>query len=296
MPSPIDLLYQRIYGHLPNKDGEAYERLTAAACKLLEPLSAVFHDSRIRGKFSQSLYQVDVDKTKDGVKSFGEAKDYTIDQRPVGRPDLQKLGGALPDTPMDKGVFFSATGYTKPAKQYAAKAEQITGKPIDLMEVRPIVAEDLEGRIDSIVIQIFVLSPNYTNAFMPVFTDEGRAKAATMPQPVLLNIENFVDEHRVTRTSLQQLTAIKYGEVMTEVSEGSFPLPGCYMEINGQLIGVHGLTYKIPHTTSVHEVSIKPNGEATLLIKDAAGSVDKVFTNVDLKKVSFTDTGEAVIH
>lgn len=39
-----------------------------------------------------------------------ESKDYTIDDRKVGRPDLQKLQGALTDLPQIKdGIFTSAT-------------------------------------------------------------------------------------------------------------------------------------------------------------------------------------------
>ena len=38
-----------------------------------------------------------------------ESKDYTIDDRKVGRPDLQKLQGALTDLPQIKdGIFTSA--------------------------------------------------------------------------------------------------------------------------------------------------------------------------------------------
>ncbi|WP_396126071.1 restriction endonuclease [Cytobacillus firmus] len=51
---------------------------------------------------------------------MGEAKDYTVQGNKVGRPDIQKLGGAFGDLKdIKEGLFFSATDYTKPAIKYA---------------------------------------------------------------------------------------------------------------------------------------------------------------------------------
>jgi len=114
MSSTIDELYESIFGELPKKKGTAYERLAAAAWKLLDDDSNVAHDTRIRGYFSKSSYQIDVDAIDKEGRHAGEAKDYTDRSAKVGRSDLQKLGGALPDIDVNSGKFFSATGYTKP--------------------------------------------------------------------------------------------------------------------------------------------------------------------------------------
>lgn len=76
--SPIDILFKSIFGYLPNKKGTAYEILAAIVTKILEENTSVVHDDRIRGLFSQTLYQIDVLTEKDNRKAFGEAKDYTI--------------------------------------------------------------------------------------------------------------------------------------------------------------------------------------------------------------------------
>lgn len=67
-----------------------------------------------------------------------EAKYYSILGEKVGRDDIQKLNGALVDLDaFHRGVFVSATDYTKPAIEYAMASEKMPhGKPIDLYQVR----------------------------------------------------------------------------------------------------------------------------------------------------------------
>ena len=123
MASPVEDLFREIFGQLPNKGGEAYERLAGIALHLIAGGSVV-HDDKLRGQFSQTLYQIDAHhRAEDDTSRMAEAKDYSDAEKKVGRPDLQKLGGALPDLPtIDTGAYFSATGYTKPAKEYADAA------------------------------------------------------------------------------------------------------------------------------------------------------------------------------
>lgn len=126
--SPIDDLFFQIFGYHPSKSGKSYEMLAAAATKLLFPERAVKHDVNLQGLLSETLYQLDVMVNRGEVSQFGEAKDYTERNAKVGRPDLQKLGGALPDLPVDGAIFYSATDFTTPAKAYAQNSEAITGR------------------------------------------------------------------------------------------------------------------------------------------------------------------------
>jgi hypothetical protein len=175
MPSVIDQLYLEIFGEMPPKNGEAYERFAALVCKSLAGADPVFHDQQMRGLLSKSMYQLDVQEGKSEATKFGEAKDYTERGSKVGRGDLQKLAGALGDLPVVGGKFFSATDYTKPAKQYAQAAKEIVGKPIELYHLRPSTDRDLDGRILSIRINLHVLAPKYgPECFRPEFTPGGQ--------------------------------------------------------------------------------------------------------------------------
>lgn len=96
MPSPVEKFYESIFGHLPTRDGEAYERLAAIALHILNS-GAVRHDTRMRGDFSKTMYQIDALQVAKGKTTMAEVKDYSSRDAKVGRGDLQKLGGALPD-------------------------------------------------------------------------------------------------------------------------------------------------------------------------------------------------------
>lgn len=173
--SPIDKIYQEIFGVIPAKSGTAYEMLACIAEHLMNQ-SDVKHDSKIRGEFSNSLYQIDVLSDDGSDKSMGEAKDYTIQNKKVGRGDMQKLGGALPDLPdVTKGKFFSATGYTAPAKKYAAASQNFpSGKPIEIFEFRPSTEKDEEGYIKTIVIDMhFIIPYPYQGKWVSRLTKDG---------------------------------------------------------------------------------------------------------------------------
>lgn len=99
MTSPIDDLYRKILGSAPAKAGAAFERLAAIATYVTEKNGDVTHDTTFKAAHSGSSYQVDVLHQSADAKTMGEAKDYTDRDGKVGRPDLQKLAGALIDLP-----------------------------------------------------------------------------------------------------------------------------------------------------------------------------------------------------
>ena len=149
MPTEFDDMYEQLFGERCSKEGEAFERLAAVATAILFPGSDVSHDQRLRGQFSKSLYQVDVLRKVSGITVFGEAKDYTARGNSggkVGRNDLQKLGGALPDVGADSGVFFSATDYTREARRYAHAAQDIVGQAIEQRHDRRSAIDGMPGR------------------------------------------------------------------------------------------------------------------------------------------------------
>jgi Restriction endonuclease len=163
-PSVFDDLYFELFGHCCTKEGQAFERIVAAVAQITFPNAEVAHDKRLRGQISESLYQIDVLQTESGQQSFGEAKDYTVQNKKVGRGDLQKPAGALGDVAVEKGAMYSATDYTKPAKQYAEGAKQIINKEISLYHLRPSIEKDLEGRIRTVVINIHMEWPDHANS------------------------------------------------------------------------------------------------------------------------------------
>lgn len=303
MASPIDDLFFSIYGYRPNKDGQAYEMLLAAAFKLLEPNRDVGHDKQIRGEISETKYQVDALKTDGEAKTMGEAKDYTAYDRKVGRSDVQKLAGALPDLQIESGVLASATGFTKPAIKYAAKAKEIVGSDISLWEVRPVVDGDMEGRLQTIIVNMHVSVPDYERAkFDPVWTAQGREKLLAMVQEGIIGttlqmtIGTILRGDGTLMITLHDLTVRGFGDAADGVSQGSFVLRGGHIRVKDTLIPVHGITYNVPYKeTEVREIVIRADGTATLLTRSLDGQVDKVIRDADLKRVLFSEDGQVTL-
>ena len=284
--------------------GTAYERLAAAAWKLLDDDSDVAHDTRIRGYFSKSLYQIDVDAIDKEGRHAGEAKDYTDRSAKVGRSDLQKLGGALPDIDVNSGKFFSATGYTKPAQQYASSAEKIVGKKIDLYDLGLLTEKDLDGRIKKIICTIHHIAPDYARStFTPVLTPVGAGQVeAIIPSAMNdedsnLGVEYIYNSDGTVLTTISELTSIGYGNGATEKGAwGSWILTGGHLIVDGYLIPIHGITYRIVFDKVTQELVIEGSGRAALLLKSLDGSVERIVRDLDLKRVTFNDEGKAVVN
>lgn len=302
MPSVFDDLYIQLFGHACSKEGKAFERIAAAVSKLVFPQADVAHDQRLRGQVSNSLYQIDVLMSKDGQCSFGEAKDYTVRDKKVGRGDLQKLAGALLEVDAERGVFYSATNYTSPAKKYAQGAEQFLGKPIDLLHVRPSVQTDEEGRVRKIVLNMHLSLPDLANStFSPVWSPSAQSLLSAWltaqgkeSAEMNLAIDTLFDANSRPCLTIAELTAQGYGD-SSEIAQGCFVLAEHYLKFEGMLLELRGLEYRVPFLSETRVIEIESSGTPRILVKAEDGSIDKLITDEQLKNVSFDGNGE-VIH
>jgi hypothetical protein len=303
MTSPIDRLFREIFGELPTKAGAAYERLAAIAMYILEE-GSVKHDALLKGQFSNTSYQLDVrhESKGDRTSTMGEAKDYSEQGNKVGRGDLQKLGGALPDLgEIDAGAFFSATGYTQPAKKYAEASRQITGgKSIALYELAESTADDEKGTINSIVIRLHVLAANHrTSVFNPVFTPEGVSvlkkyfqDAGTISCP----IDALYDANGARVVTIFDLTSKGFGDIdaSTRCARACYWLPGLRVLVRGHLIPISGIEYTVPFTYTQTDISVSADAGRRLVIRDKNGLPIRILTDKQLRKFSFDADGRVV--
>lgn len=291
--SPIDNLFLELYGYYPPKAGQAYEMIVSAAFKLLLDKD-IEYDQRLRGEYSETVYQLDGLVKDNSQKKMVEAKDYTIDNRKVGRGDLQKLQGALTDLPIDSGVFASATGFTKPASKFADSSEiNPMNKSIELFDIRPSTEEDEKGRIKKIVINMSMHVADYKRGtFQPVFTKNGFTKLeknGLVEKPIEMRLEHFYDKDRNIIMTLSELTS-KHppGTIWEEgfVSKGCWVIDG-YFEIESELYEIKGLQYEVPFSVGKQELIIEGGGEPKIYIKSHDGEINKLISDKDLKKVKF---------
>lgn len=306
-PSPIEIIYEKIFGSLPKKSGTALERLAAIAMFLLEE-GNVTHDSRIRGQFSKTLYQIDAKHSSaaTGVSTMGEAKDYSGKAQKVGRGDVQKLAGALPDLDgIDGGAFFSATGYTAPAKKYAEAAESITGgKPIALYELSASTEIDERGFIKTIIINLHLEIPEPHRAkFIPIVTAGGQEalKRAFLKDgesrfQFQMGLSGFCDANGQETVSLGELTSKGYGSVHKDDSKAHacYWLPGQFIDVNGVKAAVHGLQYEVPHRFETHEIRISDDSKHRLALRDKDGKALAILTDEKIRTFAFDDEGHLI--
>jgi hypothetical protein len=269
---------------------------------------AVTHDSRLRGQFSETLYQLDAHhQSADGLTSkMGEAKDYSDSGSKVGRGDVQKLAGALPDLePVHAGAFFSATGYTVPAKKYAKSAASITGgKPIALYELAASSEQDEKGLIKTIVINLHIDMPHpQQGMFTPVFTERAKQIIKDHFQrdgadkfQYQLTLQNFIDVNGNSIGSLKELTSGGYGSVYDDdkYSYGCYWLPGYFINIDGVSAELLGLEYRVPHSYTTRVITITDDSANRIAVRDGDGVLLIVLTDKQIQNCTFDEDGRLV--
>lgn len=302
--SPVDELYYKLFEEYPTKAGTALERLaTIAYTEVKANKSAV--DQRLKGAYSNSTYQIDgLAETNDG-KEMIEAKDYTIRNDKVGRDDLQKLSGALVDLDnISKGIFASATDYTKPAKQYAESTPQMpNSKPIELYDIRPSTELDEKGRIKKICVQINIIVPDFARgSYKPIFTKVGYDALkidGLLEQQIEMHLDKFYDKNGTEKISFLELTdnISKNLNINTQdtIINGIWEMNNMYMPFpNKKMYELDRIEYSIPIIRDNEEFTIEKDGSPCLLIRSSDGKIDKLLTDNELQKYKFDDNGSVI--
>lgn len=302
--TPIEELFYELYGFYPSKAGQALEMLGTAAYYLLGAEDAKVNQY-VRGTYSDTCHQLDGLVTKDGKQEIIEAKDYTVRNNKVGLAEIEKLEGSLVDLPMEKGVFISATDYSKPAQKYAkGSVKNPTNKPIELYEVKEAVEEDEEGRIKKIIVRMHVTAPDFVKGtYNPVFTHEAYDQLETdgfLGKRMAFVFENFYDTQGNKKETFYNITKGISKRVAPDTEDdligGSWDMNGCYYRMdNGKLYEMAKIDYKVPINHSDIEFVVEKGGKPRVLIRSLDGSVDKLLTDEELKKIRFDKEGGLIV-
>lgn len=298
--SNIDELYFNLYGEHQEKEGQALERLSAVAFKILQEEHKIFYDQQVRAPFSKTVYQADCIIENQNDKIMVEAKDYTIRNKKVGRADIQKLEGALTDLDIPEGRFVSATDYTNRAKPYA-ESTKINPKnnPIDLYHIRPSNDKDKEGRIHNIEINITISGLDFQNGkYKPIISKECLEKIQNkIPEEVyrtIIKLYEFYDINNNVCETFEHITrelncSLQDEGLNDKIKKGSwnFEQP-TFMDIPpfGRL-QIEAIEYEIPIYSDQCTFSINQEGLPVLFIKSEDGSINKLITDEQLKQYTF---------
>lgn len=292
--SPLDDLFFELYGYYPNKAGQAYEILVAAAFKIITG-QTLKYNQHLRGEYSKTDYQIDglnVDEDK-----IIEAKDYTIDNRKVGRPDIQKLQGALSDLNARSGVFASATDYTRPAKKYAESSESNPlQKEIELYQIRPSTEFDEKGRIKTFIINMTIIVPEFSKGqYNYAWTNEAIEKFKEkdlINKQVTMALDRFYNSDGSINCLLVDFTHDNppiHVDMDDEFGEGCWLLPNRFIRFENDLFGIKGIEYKIPYSRGTTTFKVEGEGKPTILIKSDDGKINKLLTDKQFRDLTIDD-------
>lgn len=290
--SPIDKLFFELYGYYPNKAGTAYELLVAAALRVVTG-EKIRYDQHLRGEYSKTDYQID--GLNENRSQIVEAKDYTINNRKVGRPDLQKLQGALSDLDVESGLFASATEYSKPAKKYSdSSVENPLQKQIELYNIRPSTEIDEEGRINKFIVNMTMLTPDFDSGKMEfAWTQTAIDKFernGLMGKAITLKVDRFYNQDETIDSLLVDFTRNNqpaHPNMDDEFGIGCWLLHNKYIKYENEFYELKGIAYKIPYRKSKTTFTIDSEGKPKVLIKSEDGSINKLLTDEQFKKLSF---------
>lgn len=302
--SIIDDLYYLLYGEHQTKEGQALERLSSVAFKLLQEERKVQYDQQVRARYSGTVYQIDGLIGEGNQQVMVEAKDYTVRGDKVGRADIQKLEGALTDLEIAEGNFVSATDFTNRAKPYAKSTETNPKQnPISLYHIRPSNNEDENGRIKTILVQIVSKGLEFEKGlYKPLinsqYLDLILEKIPKSGQSVKTILYYFYDEDGNVIETFENITYQLNHRLPEDYDKGYvlegrwfFPSPTFVeMEPLGR-VPIDALQYEIPTYIDECSFAINQEGEPVLLIKSEDGKVNKLFTDLQLKQFKF-ENGE----
>lgn len=299
-----DDLYFSLYGEHQSKDGQALERLSAVAFKLLEEQRRVQYDQQIRAKYSDTVYQVDGLIGEGEQQIMVEAKDYTESGAKVGRADLQKMEGALTDLDIPQGRFVSATDYTNRAIPYANSTEvNPKQNPISLYHVRPSMSDDEKGRIKTILVTIHAPGLDFNKGkYLPIInSDFWESINDKIPEKGIMTnnvLYKFYDEEGNVVETFANITLQITHLLPLDIEKGfvlkgkwEFPRPVYTEMIPLGKVLIDSICYEIPAYIEECSFAINQEGKPVLLVKSEDGTINKLFTDQQLKQFKF-DGGE----
>lgn len=297
--SIIDDLYYNLYGEHQTKVGQALERLTGVAFKVLKEQRKVLYDQQVRAQHSGTVYQID-DLIEDNQKIMVEVKDYTVRNKPVGRADLQKLEGALTDLEIPEGRFVSATDFTNRAKPYAESTKTNPKQnTIELFHVRPSTPSDEEGRIKTILVTIKVSWLDFERGeYIPLinknFFEDIKEIIPKKGEKQKVVLHNFYDAEGNVVETVKNFT-LHLNKRLPEDFKKGYCLEGrwdfqqpVFIEMNPlDRVQIDAIQYKIPAYIEECSFAIDQKGKPVLMIKSEDDAVNKLITDQQLKKYKF---------
>lgn len=277
--TPSDKLFYQLMGFYPAKAGASFELIATSVTNIIQKESKAIHDLKIKG-FTTATHQIDGVVGNVAV----EAKDHAAGDKEhaVGIGEMRNFEGALCDIiEFESGKFWTSTSFTKDAQQYAHGLSPINHqKVISLFKSRPSTEADREGRIETIQVNINICRNE--DEYQLGMQDAAAAYVNSLPQkgyyPVLY--DQFGNKTRTFTEAIDK----KYG-AFDDINDGKVKSENEYVKINNEtLVPIDGFIFNRKIVTETETLIIKGEGEPVLLVMCEEENLNKLFTDVELKR------------
>jgi hypothetical protein len=104
-------------------------------------------------------------------------------------------------------------------------------------------------------------------------------------------IDRLVDADGQLILTIEQLTSQGLGETVSDEAFGCFWLPEHYVAMEKNLIQLHGIEYRVPFLDQTEHIEIVAQGEPKILMRSDDGTVNKIFTDEQLRTMEFDEDG-----
>lgn len=278
--TPSDKLFYKLMGFYPTKAGTAFELISTAVTMIMQTYKTAKHNLIIEGNSSASHQ---IDGIVDSVAI--EAKDHSAGKKitKVSIGEVMKHEAAICDIKeVSSGMFFSSSGFSQPAKQYAdGLCIDFFQKAIQLVHTRPATSDDEKGRIKCIDVQIHALFPEYK--FQIILSEE---VVNSMQEeynnanylPILCNALG------TEVLSFEEAIDAQYDDKESNLFEQKVETKDMYIKTQAQqLIPIKGFVFNrnIHHETITFRITA--NGTPVLWVKSDSLEINKLFTDIELR-------------
>jgi hypothetical protein len=289
--TPIELLYSRLVANEKIKSGSALERIAALVFFELEQDATVTHQVRLRGS-GETYHWIDVVVTRGGEtrRTLIECKDY---DKQVGLEEALVFGGRLAQFPYDDAFMITTVGFTRPALTYLADQEVI---PVVL---RPISTDDhivkkivftIDGHFDDNVrVDLMITDPDEAALLEPSVGARTMLEAGNLYAVNGEFIESLAEA--ITRTMMMPIADSKPGPYTRDIT---FDEP-YLLEMDSRRARLDGFVVSWDHFVATHSFSVETKAIPALVLANAQGGIERVFSESEILELSFADDGKTVI-
>jgi Restriction endonuclease len=296
VPTPAELIYDRLVADEKLSRGTKYERLAALVYKVMHANADVVHHVILRGTGKRAVHEIDV-----AVDVGGDRRSMLIECRDRGRKvnegEVRDFFGKLHQLNPDIGIVLSPAGFTRGAVAFA------DDEGIALAELRPV--RDTDSWVETVRVEGHLYIPSHPTIDDIEWADDAEYErlAKALGPGTALRVDPWSDVYDADGARVGMLSEVMSDSMKNAkqpaFDEGrvddnvKFPRPRT-IKFNGVPARVAGLSFHFEIHKEIQVIEVKASGVAEMLLHHITGpdaGEGQVFFDEHFKALGFDDQG-----